>query len=787
MQKPPSADSPGADNGAIKQAEAKYRAIFEHAREGVMQTTPDGQIITANPAMARILGYESADELMRAAPNMKDFYVDAAARTELQHRLQEQTAVMDYEIQMRRRDGNLIWISANIQVIQDETGTQHYEGTVKDITELKRTAEALRQSEAHYRFLFDNMLNGYAHCRIIFAEGQAVDFTYLSVNHAFETLTGLTDVVGKNASVVIPGFHKSDPELLEIYGRVALTGVPERFEYFLKAIGMWFSISVYSQVKGQFISVFDVITEHKRTEAALHESEERYRLLFESNPLPMLLFDLETLRFLAVNESMVKHYGYSREEFLTMTIKDLYLEEDIPALLKCVHETGSKLIRASEWRHRLKDGKIIQVEATSSPLVFGGRNTRLVLASDITERKQLEEKFLHAQRLESIGLLAAGLAHDLNNVLAPIMLAAPMLRAGVSNPRDSRILDTLEQNAVRGAGLVKQILGFAHSNTGDLRPTQVGHLVDDIVNIIRDTFPKSIELQHEISPDLWMVQGNPLRIHQVLLNLCVNARDAMPQGGTLHVAAANRRLDWEQARALPGARPGAWMVIEVSDTGSGIAPDVLARIWEPFFTTKGAKKGTGLGLSTVRGIVANHRGFATVDTQPGHGTTFRVFLPATDEQALETSIAPAVAAPIGQGELILLIDDNKAIRETIAAILAKQNYRVLTAGDGVEAVRQLTANHTEIALVITDVDIPYLGGAAIARIAANLCPDLRLLAISGLSGGETGDSALEATKKLTHACLLKPFTPEDLLRTVHQLLNSPHRPELPARAEKIGC
>jgi two-component system cell cycle sensor histidine kinase/response regulator CckA len=662
-KKPHPAASPaeGETVSALRQAEAKYRAIFENAREGILQSTPDGQITTANPAMARILGYESADELMRAAPNMRSFYVDGAKRTELQRLLQEHTAVVDHEIQWRRKDGCLIWVSVAIQAVRDEQGAQRYEGTVKDITKLKHAEEALR------------------------------------------------------------------------------------------------------------------------------ESEERYRLLFESNPLPMLLFDPETLRFLAVNESIVQHYGYSREEFLTMTIKDLYRKEDIPALLKCVHEAGSKLKIVSEWQHRRKDGTIIQVEAISSPLVFGGRNTRLVLATDITEKKLLEEKFLHAQRLESIGMLAAGIAHDLNNVLAPIMLAAPMLRANASTPRDLRILDTLEQNAARGAGLVKQILGFAHSSTGELRPTQVGHLVQDIINIVEETFPRSIQLQQEIDPDLWLVQGNPVRIHQVLLNLCVNARDAMPQGGTLYIKASNRRLDGEQARALPGAQPGAWLIVEFSDTGTGIAPGVLARIWDPFFTTKGAEKGTGLGLSTVRGIVASHRGFITVDTQEGHGTTFRVFLPATDEKSEDNSVAPVVAVPIGNSELILVVDDNDAIRETVIAILTKHNYRVLSASDGVEAVSFLTAHQTEIALIITDVDIPYLGGAALTRIAAQLCPDLRLLVISGLSNDEKDGSPLEAAKKLAHACLLKPFAPEVLLETVHQLLHLPKSPGRLDLLEKVGC
>ena len=533
---------------------------------------------------------------------------------------------------------------------------------------------------------------------------------------------------------------------------------------------------VTMQNRRWLLGVFRDITARKQAEEALQQSEERYRLLFESNPLPMWVYDLETLRFLAVNEAAVQHYGYTREEFLGMTIKQIRPPEDIPALLESIEEVGAESRGSIASRHRRKDGTIIHVEIVSRPLVFDGRRARLALANDITEKKLLEEKFLNAQRLENLGMLAAGIAHDLNNVLAPIVFVAPLLRRSLSDPRDLKILNTLEQSAGRGAGLVKQILGFAHTSTGELQPTQVKHLARDIIGVIEETFPKAIELEQLIPSDLWLVQGNPTQIHQVLLNLCVNARDAMPRGGRLRIAAANHRLDALAAGTIPGARPGAWVVLEVTDTGSGIPPEVLAHIWEPFFTTKGANKGTGLGLSTVRGIVISHHGFVELDTAADRGTTFRVFLPALESASPRQITVAPFALPEGRGELILVVDDEALICELISTILGNHGYRVVSCSDGVEAITLFATRPGEIPLVITDVEMPHLGGVALARALLHLYPDLRLIAISGLTRTKTDSSDVPEMQKLAHAFLLKPFTAEALLSAVHQLLHPAGKP-----------
>jgi CheY-like chemotaxis protein len=351
------------------------------------------------------------------------------------------------------------------------------------------------------------------------------------------------------------------------------------------------------------------------------------------------------------------------------------------------------------------------------------------------------------------------------------MFAAPMLRHSLTTPGDMKILDMLDLSAARGTGLVKQILAFAHSSTGDPRSTQIKHLACDIINLIEGTFPKSIQLNRRIQTDLWPVMANPTQIHQVLLNLCVNARDAMPNGGTLSISATNHRFTAEQAGTFPGARPGAWIVIEVTDTGTGIAPGVLAHIWEPFYTTKGPGKGTGLGLYTVRAIVTSHHGHVELDTFSGRGTTFRVFLPAVESESCEAVAMSAVDVPTGQSELILVVDDDRAVRELIVTILEKHGFRVLGASNGVEAVTHFTAHATEIVLVITDVEMPLFSGTVLARVLLQLRPDLRLLAISGRSSNSQDGTEVHAAEQLMHAFLLKPFTPEDLLSTVNRLIH----------------
>jgi len=522
---------------------------------------------------------------------------------------------------------------------------------------------------------------------------------------------------------------------------------------------------------------------HRQAEADLKGEQALLTGLISTIPDHIYFKDRQS-RFVRISEAMAKRFGWGDSaEAVGKTDFDVFSEEHARQAYtdeQRIMETGEPMIGYEE-KETWPDGHVTWVSTTKVPSRGAdGQVTGLIgVSRDITEHKLLEEKFFHAQRLESLGMMAAGISHDLNNILSPIMFAAPMLRESLSAPRDLKILDTLSQSANRGAALVKQILAFVHSTTGDFRITQVKHILRDISDVMAETFPKSIQLEQQIPSDLWPVQGNPTLIHQIFLNLCVNARDAMPQGGTLRLVAANRRIEAGAVAAIPGARPGDWLVIEVSDTGTGIPPEVLEQIWTPFFTTKGVGKGTGLGLSTVRSIVASHHGYVELDTAVGRGSTFRVFLPASESDLPRPGTMPPAKNFTSCGELILVVDDDDGVRELITDILRHQGYLVTSCVDGMEALTVLAARVNEFSLIITDVDMPRLGGLALTRSLLQLFPDIRVLAISGMSARTTSESDIPAMKELAHAFLSKPFKAEDLLAAVHQMLHPPGKADPP--------
>lgn len=393
-----------------------------------------------------------------------------------------------------------------------------------------------------------------------------------------------------------------------------------------------------------------------------------------------------------------------------------------------------------------------------------GKPLRMIgIHMDITEKKQLEAQFLRAQRLESLGTLASGIAHDLNNILTPILAVAQLLPLKLPDldQQTQHMLDILEASARRGTGLIRQILSFARGVEGKRGCLQIKHLLIEIQKIIQQTLPKSIEITTDLPSNLWTVSGDVTQLHQVFMNLCVNARDAMPEGGTLEITAENVHVDASDARKHLDANVGPYVVLTISDTGIGITPEILHRIFDPFFTTKEVGKGTGLGLSAVLGIIKSHGGFIDVQSEVNKGSQFKVYLPAS--QSAPALPEDGLDRQSGQQEWILIVDDEVFIREAIKAMLEAHNYRVLTAQDGTEAITLFAEHKDKIQTVLMDLMMPSMDGLTTVSVLSRFNPNIRLIAMSGIISTET---VAQAKQMGFHDFLSKPFTTRELLQSL---------------------
>jgi hypothetical protein len=470
------------------------------------------------------------------------------------------------------------------------------------------------------------------------------------------------------------------------------------------------------------------------------------------------------------NQGAERLYGWKVAEILGKNTQELIYPPSAPP----PSEAYETLTQTGEWQGELeqvtKDGEKIIVQSRWNLVRDDDGQPQLILVvnTDITQKKQLEAQFLRAQRMESLGTLAGGIAHDLNNVLTPMLMVVQLLQLKLKDEQTQNWLSILETNVKRGAELVKQVLSFARSYEGKRIVLQVGHIVLEIRRIFQQTFPKSIEISTDIPPDLWTVFGDATQLHQVLLNLCVNARDAMPYGGTLSITGENIWIDENYARLNIDAKPGPYAVITISDTGMGIPKEIIDKIFDPFFTTKEVGKGTGLGLSTVIGIVKSHKGFINVYTEVGKGTSFKVYFPATEVKEIESVKEDKKEQFAGGGELILVADDEKAVCEITKLSLETCGYKVLVATNGIEAIGIYTQHQPEISLVLLDMMMPSIDGATTIRTLQKINPDILIIAVSGLASNQ---QIAELSGSSVKRFLLKPYTAQELLKNVSEVLN----------------
>jgi two-component system, cell cycle sensor histidine kinase and response regulator CckA len=511
------------------------------------------------------------------------------------------------------------------------------------------------------------------------------------------------------------------------------------------------------------------ITERRAAAQALASEISRCRALLDASMDGIHITD-PTGRLIDANEIFLRERGFTRE-----TIASLHIANWDAKLSRSEIRTRLATIEAEptlfETLHRRSDGTTFPVEIWAKRVTMGSRTVFYCTARDVTERKGLEQRLLRAQRLESVGLIASGIAHDLNNVLTPILLSTGLLEMRYGAPEDRALLDPIEAAARRGSNIVQQILTFARGAEGQRVAITPKLLLKELSTLIRETFPRNITHRLEIAADARSLTGDPTQLHQVFLNLAVNARDAMPEGGMLTISVHNRAISEDDLRTMPTAKAGEYVCITIADTGTGMMPDVLDHLFEPFFTTKPRGRGTGLGLSTVHGLVRSHGGFVDVNSRLGHGSEFRVFLPAADTAAA----APAAAAPkprqIGHGEYILVADDEPAILTVAESVLRRHGFVVLLAADGKEALAQFDQHAAKIAVVLTDVMMPNFDGVRLAAEVRRRNATVPIIAMSGLVAPTPGEDGRQQLRALGVTTIIdKPYGEGELLRGIEAAL-----------------
>ena len=650
---------------------------------------------------------------------------------------------------------------------QVQERTRQLEGAIRElngeVTKGQRATKALIDSELRYRRLFEAAKDGI----LILDAGTGM---IVDVNPFLIELLGFSRESFLSKNIWELGFFKdiiaNEANFVELqqkdyvcYENVPLETTDGRRRD-VEFISNVYRVNAHKVVQ---CNIRD-ITERKRRQGDLRQA----LATLDATEDGAFIFDPETLRHSYVNQGAVRQLGYTREELLDMTavaFKPEFTEAHCRELLAPMLR-GEVGPRHFTTLHRHKDGHDIPVEINLQYITPKDERPRFIaIARDITERQKHEHLALRSQRLESIGTLAGGVAHDLNNALAPILMGVELLK--MQYPKESQIVDMFETSAKRGADMVRQLLTFAKGAEGERVLIQPRHLVKELENLIKGSFPKNIRLVVKCDPKLPTVLGDATQVHQILLNLCVNARDAMPHGGTLTLEVGCMAVDATYASSIPDAKPGKYLVLRVRDTGTGIPPEILDRIFDPFFTTKGPDKGTGLGLSTVMGTVKGHSGFLQVYSQLGQGSTFAAYLPAASESSDTEHLTKAAVEFRGQGETILLVDDEATVREVARAVLRHLNFKPLTATDGADGLIQAAQHRTEIHAIITDLHMPHLDGLAFARAVRRLLPDIPIMVASG----RMEDALAEEFKTLGVTSRLdKPFTKVQLAEALKNLL-----------------
>ncbi len=754
---------------ALKLREERFRSLVQASVDAIVSASGAGNVITWNRGAQRIFGYTEAEAVGRPLTFlMPERYWDAHVKglARFQSTGVGQVIGKTVELHGRRKDGSEFPLELTLSTAS--AGKEmFFSGIIHDITERKLAEERLRNSEALFQSLVETLPQN------VFRKDLSGRFTFANQRFCQSLGRPKADILGKTDFDFFP------PALAEKYQnddrRIIATGkLFETVEEHQPPDGQKLFVQVSKtplyDPHGQAIGVQGIfwdVTERVRAEEQIRAQARLLDLAQDA----IVVRDLEG-RIQYANQAAERLSGWKLAEAFGRKATDLAYQ-DAAAFEAAQKQLLEKGAWSGEWHLVAKDGKEFIVFSRWTLLrdEAGQPKSVLAISTDITEQKKLAAQFLRVQRLEGIGTLASGIAHDLNNILTPILMSATMLRWEQSEAEIEKTLAILESNARRGADIVRQLLTFGRGVEGERVVVQLKHLIKDMVKIVRETFPKTITVAAKAPDGLWPVLGDATQLHQVLLNLCVNARDAMPAGGHLSLTAENAPLEAADADTPPEAKAGPYVRLQVTDNGQGIAPEISEKIFDPFFTTKAVGKGTGLGLSTVLGIVQSHGGFIYVRSEVGRGSTFEVYLPATPEaEAPATATAP-VELKRGQGELILLVDDEARIREISQMLLEDSGYRVVCAADGIEALTLFAQQRHSINLVLTDLMMPLLDGLSLVRGLKKMDPQVKVIVASGIGSSSTLQTKLSELEALgVTSILAKPVSVDKLLNALHDML-----------------
>lgn len=745
-----------AVENALRVSEARFNSLFRSNPAAIGLTVLDtGRVVDANDRMCAFFGRRLEELIGRTIVELKAWAVPEQ-RIPLLEQVRACGSVQDAEVQLRRRDGEIRDVLASLERVEVPGETETLLVTMFiDITEQKRVENALRASEERYRTLVDHAPDG-----IVITDRQG---RFLDANASACRMVRCArqEIIGVSSEEFL--IEKEIPQFNE--SSIKKSGVSvDHVEWKIRRRdGSTFESEVMSteMPDGNTLSMIRDITDRKRAEA-------RFLHLVNSN-IQGVNFWNSGGEVLEANDEFLKIVGYSREELEAGRINWVAITPNEYA------EVDEHAMREMEWTGSSTpyEKEFIRKDGTRVPILIGAAifadnpDEGVSFVLDLTERKNMEQQFLRAQRIESIGTLANGIAHDLNNAFGPILLSLAVLNERVTDESSRKVLAVIESSAKHGATMVRQLVAFARGADGNREEVRLDWVIAEVRRVAEDTFLKSIDVQMGVPDDLWQVHGDPTQLRQVLLNLCVNARDAMPAGGRLTVSAENLILDTRFAAENPGIKAGRSLKIRVEDTGTGIPPEILERIFDPFFTTKKFGAGTGLGLSSTLSIVKGHGGIIRVESEPGQGSRFDVYLPASTTPPEESAPPQAIAMPRGHGELILVIDDEEAVRKSAQQLLELFGYQVVLANNGAEGVAVYAQRAAEIAVVLTDMMMPVMDGPAAIKALREKNPRVEIIAASGLSGSP---HFTEAARFGVKHFLSKPYTAAELLKILQEIL-----------------